>query len=221
MGLSYSVYFFLDDLTIATLGDEDHLFEWMTALCFLLSSIISLYMFFPKRNLIFLLMAAAFFIGFGEEISWGQRILAFETPESLYAINMQQEFNFHNIATWEINFLFKIFTLAYGIALPLCVFHSDFCANLARTFRIPIPPVSIGIFFLIDWVIFKMFLTFVLHPGSVPKYYFALTEIYEFVTSIVLLSVFMYFYLNRYTIVEGKDVKESLCPSRLIRRSNY
>jgi hypothetical protein len=208
-------------MTIARLGDEDHLYEWMTSICFLFASLISLYMFFPKRNLIFLIMAAAFFIGFGEEISWGQRILGFKTPESLYAINMQKEFNFHNIATWEINFLFKLFTLAYGIILPLCVFHIGFCSSLARKLRIPVPPVSIGIFFLIDWVVFKWFLLFVLHSGSVPKYYFALTEIYEFITSFVLLSIFIFFYLNRNIIVEGMDIKESLYPSPRRNQSDY
>ena len=207
-------------MTIARLGDEDHLFEWMTSICFLLASFISLYMFFPKRNLLFLLMAAAFFIGFGEEISWGQRIFGFKTPESLYAINMQKEFNFHNIATWEINFLFKLFTLAFGIILPLCVFHFPFCANLARKFRIPVPPVSIGIFFLIDLIVFKLFLLIVLHPGAVPKYYFALTEIYEFITSFVLLFIFIFFYLNRFIIIEGMDIKQGSHPSRPIK-SDY
>lgn len=32
----------------------------------------------------------------GEEISWGQRILGFETPESLAVKNTQNEFNLHN-----------------------------------------------------------------------------------------------------------------------------
>ncbi len=219
MLLSYSLYFFFDDLTIARLGDEDHFFEWTTSLCFLFCSLISFKLFFQKKNMIFLLMSAVFFFGFGEEISWGQRILGFETPGSLYDINRQKEFNMHNIATWEINFLFKSFTLAFGIILPLSVFHVDFLGNLARKLKIPVPPVSIGMFFLFDWIIFKFSLELVLHPGAVPKYYFALTEIYEFITSFILLSIFLYFYLNRNIRVEGEDIKESLYP-RLISHSN-
>ena len=37
-----------------------------------------------------------------EEISWGQRIIGFKTPESLTEINTQGEFNFHNLMTTEL-----------------------------------------------------------------------------------------------------------------------
>lgn len=208
--LSYSVYFFFDQATVASLGDEDHFFEWMTSLSFLFCSIIFLYLAAKKRNIILLLMAAAFFVGFGEEISWGQRILGFETPESLYAINMQKEFNFHNIMTWEINFVFKLFTLCFGILLPFCVFHFRGVSNLARRMRIPVPPVTLGIFFLADWIVFRLFIQFVLVEGATPKYYFACTEIYEFITSLVLLVISIFFLVHRRLIAEGTDIKEHL-----------
>ena len=41
--------------------------------------------------------ALLMFVFMGEEISWGQRILGFGTPEVLMEINHQQEFNLHNI----------------------------------------------------------------------------------------------------------------------------
>jgi len=41
--------------------------------------------------------ALLFFVIAGEEISWGQRILGIETPESFAAHNVQQEINLHNI----------------------------------------------------------------------------------------------------------------------------
>jgi len=44
-----------------------------------------------------LLALVAFFVA-GEEVSWGQRIFGFQTPESLKAINTQQEFTVHNLA---------------------------------------------------------------------------------------------------------------------------
>jgi hypothetical protein len=50
--------------------------------------------------------ALAFFVIGMEELSWGQRQLMLETPESLAGINMQQELNLHNIqgihGVWEI-----------------------------------------------------------------------------------------------------------------------
>lgn len=208
--LSYSVYFFCDQATIAHLGDEDHFFEWMTSLSFLFCSVIFSYLAAKRKNIIFLLMAAAFFVGFGEEVSWGQRILGFETPESLYAINMQREFNFHNIMTWEINFMFKLFTLCFGIMLPFCVFHSRWISNLARKMRIPVPPITLGIFFLIDWIVFRLFIEFVLVEGAAPKYYFACTEIYEYLTSLILLVISIFFLIHRKRVTEGTDIKEQL-----------
>lgn len=220
LGLSYSIYFFLDEATIASMGDEDHFFEWMTSLCFLFSSGIYFYLSAKKKNLIFLLLAAAFFIGFGEEISWGQRIFNFKTPETLLAVNVQEEFNFHNIATWEINFLFKVFTLAYGLILPFLVFHVRQLEGFAMKMKVFVPPLAIGMFFLIDWLLFKFFLEFVLAYGMTPKYYFALTEIYEFGTSFILLLISLFFLQCIDLYPAGKDIKKEFnnIPSREIAK---
>jgi hypothetical protein len=210
LGLSYSVYFFLDEATIASLGDEDHFFEWMTSLCFLFCSGIFLYIAIKKKNLILLLFAIAFFVGFGEEISWGQRIFNFKTPEKLLEINQQEEFNFHNIMTWEINFIFKVFTLAYGIILPFCIFHISHLEGASTKLKLVIPPISLGMFFLIDWLVFKFFLEYVLAYGMTPKYYFALTEIYEFGTSFILLLISLFFLQSIDLYPEGTDIKKQL-----------
>ncbi|MGQ0742310.1 MAG: hypothetical protein ACT4OG_08470 [Alphaproteobacteria bacterium] len=45
-----------------------------------------------------LLLALAMIFMAGEEISWGQRIFSFATPPGLEAVNVQQEFNLHNIS---------------------------------------------------------------------------------------------------------------------------
>jgi hypothetical protein len=45
-----------------------------------------------------LLCLALFVIGM-EEISWGQRLFGFATPERLAEVNWQAEFNFHNVQT--------------------------------------------------------------------------------------------------------------------------
>ncbi len=41
----------------------------------------------------------------GEEISWGQRIFGFDTPESIKELNYQEEFTIHNL-----QFIYDIFT---------------------------------------------------------------------------------------------------------------
>jgi len=45
----------------------------------------------------FLGMTFATFVMAGEEVSWGQNVFGFAPPESVRAINAQQEFNFHNL----------------------------------------------------------------------------------------------------------------------------
>jgi hypothetical protein len=36
----------------------------------------------------------------GEELSWGQQLLGWSTPDLLVAVNKQGETNLHNISTW-------------------------------------------------------------------------------------------------------------------------
>lgn len=62
-----------------------------------------------------------FFVA-GEEISWGQRIVAFQPPEVFLETNYQQEANLHNLLTrrefagfpLDSRFLVAVFSLVYG-----------------------------------------------------------------------------------------------------------
>ena len=71
-----------------------------------------------------------FFIAFGEEISWGQRILGIETPESLEGINDQGETNLHNLSTGKANQLFQVFWLVMGVLLIYADFVNPIRLNL-------------------------------------------------------------------------------------------
>lgn len=42
-------------------------------------------------------LVAISFVAFGEEISWGQNLLGFESPEAMRELNAQQETNVHNL----------------------------------------------------------------------------------------------------------------------------
>ena len=68
-------------------------------------------------------LAVMFFFGFGEEISWGQRILGIETPASLKQANGQQEINLHNFNTlsgiFDLDYAFRDFWLVFGVLIPL------------------------------------------------------------------------------------------------------
>jgi hypothetical protein len=170
--LTYFVLRMGNGLIAATLP-EDHYFEIIGALAFLVTSLLFFYGFRLARRtldksrislmkqLIYLGLAALFFFGAGEEISWGQRILGFETPDSISQVNRQEEFNLHNLSAWEASkfldadrmfdlfwFLFAVFTPAVALVVPAFKrFASQF---------IPVVFWGIGLLFLYNYLWAKL-----------------------------------------------------------------
>jgi hypothetical protein len=54
-----------------------------------------------------------------EEISWGQRLFGFATPERLAEANWQAEFNFHNVQTDLSETVYYFGAGIFLIVLPL------------------------------------------------------------------------------------------------------
>jgi len=83
---------------------EDSLFEYMTSAIYFGAAVIVIVIalaFKRKERFISAAAYALLTLGFlfvaGEEISWGQRILNFETPSEILERSTQQEFNIHNL----------------------------------------------------------------------------------------------------------------------------
>jgi len=58
----------------------------------------------------------------GEEISWGQQLVGWGTPEWVKEVNDQRETNLHNTSSWfdqKPRVLLEIFIFVFGIFLPL------------------------------------------------------------------------------------------------------
>jgi hypothetical protein len=58
----------------------------------------------------------------GEEVSWGQHLFGWQTPESLQAVNRQQETNIHNISSWfdrKPRAVVELWIIVGGLAVPL------------------------------------------------------------------------------------------------------
>ncbi|NCC50419.1 MAG: hypothetical protein EOM20_04300 [Spartobacteria bacterium] len=90
---------------------EDKLVEWITFFGFMGASIISFSIFRFRKTMtkftkfyVFML-GLFFFVCAGEELSWGQRQLGFETPKNVEVINEQNEFNLHNIEFEQFKYL--------------------------------------------------------------------------------------------------------------------
>ncbi|MEE9285869.1 MAG: hypothetical protein V3V35_09110 [Dehalococcoidia bacterium] len=87
---------------------EDGITEWWSVATFAASAVLAIV---AAQSLVrlghhfiaffYILLALAFLIGGLEEISWGQRIFGWGTPESLAEVNKQNETNLHNIFVVE------------------------------------------------------------------------------------------------------------------------
>lgn len=73
-------------------------------------------------------MRALYLLAFGlgalavamEEISWGQRLIGYQPPETFLAENFQQEFNLHNLAATDTRkYLLLGLLLGFGVLFPL------------------------------------------------------------------------------------------------------
>ena len=125
---------------------EDSLFENGTAFLFLVTALLLLAIAARGRGVseavsgrwLYTVGALAFVFAAGEEISWGQRIFGFETPDYLRDINFQNEFNVHNIE-WAIAPISQGYRT--GI-LFLCVATSAaYFSRKSSLFGIPFPSI--------------------------------------------------------------------------------
>ena len=208
---SYSIYIFCSDAVIMEIRKEDSFFEWITAILFLFASVLCFATFKRNKNIFVLGLALMFFMGMGEEISWGQRIIGFATPEEFKTVNVQNETNIHNLEIFndkylsgvkktglqrlmEINILFRMFSVSFLILLPLIIYQLKFQEKINKKLRLPIAPLTMGIFFLISWCIFYSTKYFLLPRGKDLGIYLSVGEVFECTAAYVYFTVALYFY---------------------------
>ena len=212
--LSYSIYIFCSDDIIMLIGKEDGLFEWMTAVLFLGSSILCFITYKRNKNIFILGLAMMFFMGMGEEISWGQRLFGFDTPEELKQVNVQKETNIHNLEIFngiylngekktgwerilEINLLFRFFSVSFLVLLPVLIFYFKSRMEIDKKFKLPVAPFTMGIFFLISWSIFYSLKYSLLPRGKAVGLYQTVGEVFECTAAYVYFAVALYFYKTK------------------------
>lgn len=98
--------------------------------------------------------AVGAFLCFGEEISWGQRLLGIETPRPFLELNAQRELNVHNLQGVQP---LKYTVLVAGISLALigafAVRTLAPARALARTLKVPVPALAD-----LSWLVASIFL---------------------------------------------------------------
>lgn len=122
---------------------EDSWIENLTAVGFLLSGIALFAAALAERRLFarwaYILGGAVMLFFAVEEISWGQRIIGFDTPDFLALSNTQEEFNIHNRYDVEFVFLREKEAL-FALCITACC---AFFRRKDRIFGIPSPPIPL------------------------------------------------------------------------------
>jgi hypothetical protein len=179
--LSYYILLFIDP----SFAHEDGVFETASAICFIIAAAFFFIQYWKwksgndlilcktKKNILLLLLAIIFFVGFGEEISWGQRIFKIKTPEILTKINTQQEINIHNIRIFHgldtsgnrksnvalllnVDRLFSLFWMVFCILIPISNKLSFKISKWLDRINLPIIPIWLGAFCLVNYLMSKI-----------------------------------------------------------------
>jgi hypothetical protein len=184
---------------------EDHFFEWTGTILLLASSIVffvtflrckkgnDLFILKTKRNYFFFFLAIMFFLAFGEELSWGQRIFNLHPDELINRLNDQQEINIHNLRCFRgalnANHLFTYFWVTYCLIVPVLYRKSSVAAAFFNKINLPNVPFWLGMFFLFSY---SISLALKLNLSDIPQ---AVSEVKEtsisslfFIFSIICLN---------------------------------
>ena len=226
--ISYSPFFLFTSETILRLTKEDCFFENSGAIFLFLSSIAFFYLSFREKqmpqiprlnvkyNIFFLFLGLLFFFGAGEEISWGQRIFNFKTPD-IMASNVQHEFTIHNLPLFNagelknngtntmevvpkkgyfkraisINALFSSFCHYYLFIIAVLYFIGEKIRCWMDKIHFPAPPIWIGIIY---WINAK--LDTILQSYTPHQLLFPLSEIYEASVPFIFLILAIWFIFN-------------------------
>jgi hypothetical protein len=139
--------------------DEDSILEWGQFVFYAAAAVLS-FLVVPRlwrsgqrsAAILFLLLGLGLVFITGEEISWGQRIFGFGTPEELAEINNQDEFTLHNITDgFNVQKVFNYVQMVGGLALFLLPYltrvpHPRWTSQLLRTIS---PALLLGPAFLL------------------------------------------------------------------------
>ncbi len=142
-----------DPVLLEYLVLEDGVLENLTAILLLLGGGFVFYRFFKNKKdkgfwwkVFQIVFGLTLWFGFAEEISWGQRIIGFDTPVFFQKHNKQYEVGIHNLTYGEFSVNRWIFS--FGLSIGIGVYYLFFrilnyrvswIGNLTKQLGVPIP----------------------------------------------------------------------------------
>ncbi|MGB8492081.1 MAG: hypothetical protein WCE64_13575 [Bacteroidales bacterium] len=195
--ISYLVLLTESPDTALRLSREDGIVENLSAIFFFLASCIMFYIFVvtktdakdflfkSRRNYFILLLGLFFFFCAGEEISWGQRIIGIDTPEYMEENNAQKELNIHNLFIFQAtdrnnniktglkelltgHKIFAFIWITFCLLIPVLYRVSSHSNKFLDRISFPVIPLWLGILFLINHLLSKVFESMHLFPRLTP-----------------------------------------------------
>lgn len=133
---------------------EDRLLEWAEVFAFAVAAACAALLAATLRRTgdlaaaaAFALLAAGAFFAAGEEISWGQRLFGWGTPETLRDVNYKDETNVHNIES--VRDVFRVVLVGVGLYGTIVPWLAGRRGVLSRRRRLAIPAVFLTSFFAV------------------------------------------------------------------------
>ena len=176
---------------------EDGPAEWLSAICFILAGFISIRIAFnrfrtdhPWQAALFIGIAAVMVFAGGEEISWGQRLFGWATPQELSDINDQQETNLHNIGIFlDITNLAMFVTGLYGTVAYVANRNLRYASRWAQGDYLFVPPFILATYF-VPILVFRIARITVFTESN-----FTLNRLAEWSEMVVAVGILLFFWL--------------------------
>ena len=125
-------------------GGEESVVEVLTAACLLLAGILLFAVAKMEKARLprcaYLLGGLAMAFACGEELSWGQHLFGFATPDFLTGLNTKQEFNFHNLAGYSSRLRYA---LSVAPSLAAIVVLAAFLCHKEKIFGVALPSLPL------------------------------------------------------------------------------
>jgi hypothetical protein len=144
---------------------------------------------------LYLVLSAGIFFMIGEELSWGQRIFGWATPESIKAVNRQRETNIHSLEGMVNAFRWlQMLIGAYGTVLPLLLLRlpastgSSWLVRHRGQIAMLVPHYTLVPYFLavLAW---RIYVTIWWPPK---QYYYEILRYSEIVEVILAMAFFLF-----------------------------
>lgn len=163
-----------------------------------------------QANIHFLLLGLFFFVCAGEEISWGQRIFGWDTPEAWQELNAQKETNLHNLwafQAWNPDGSIKgqlelmlhpgriimLFWLMYCVIVPGLYTYSARARGLINAIGLPVPILFCGVLFLASYAARKATVSLMELP---PRVVDTLSELQETSFAVIFALMALFFLMG-------------------------